>query len=93
MTDISIVQAHSLSREQARAAAQRVADKMARDYSLACAWNGDVLKFERVGVQGTLTLQGQRAEMVISLGFPMSMMSAAIESKVADNMRKVFAGG
>jgi putative polyhydroxyalkanoate system protein len=91
MAAISIVQAHSLSQEQARAAAQQVADKLASDYQLACKWDGDVLKFGRSGVEGALTLQGQRAEMAITLGFPMSAFSAAIEAKVADKMRKVFA--
>jgi putative polyhydroxyalkanoate system protein len=92
MADISIVQAHRLSPEQARAAAQQVADKMAREYDLACAWNGNVLSFERSGVHGALTLQGQQAEMVIRLGFLMSAFSATIEAKVAEKMRKVFAG-
>lgn len=91
MADINIVQAHSLSPERARAAAQQVADKMAREYDLACAWNDNVLSFERSGVQGALTLQGQQAEMVIRLGFMMSAFSATIEAKVAEKMRKVFA--
>jgi putative polyhydroxyalkanoate system protein len=91
MADISIVQAHSLSPEQARAAAQQVADKMAREYDLACKWNDNVLSFERSGVQGALTLQGQQAEMVIRLGFLTSAFSATIEAKVAEKMRKVFA--
>lgn len=90
MADISIVQAHSLSPEKARAAAQQVADKMARDYDLACAWSDNVLTFERSGVQGALTLQERQAEMVIKLGFLMSAFSSTIEAKVADNMRKVF---
>jgi putative polyhydroxyalkanoate system protein len=90
MADISIVQAHSLNRVQARAAAGKVADKLARDYDLACTWEGDVLRFERSGVQGALTLQEQAAQMSITLGFPLSAFAAAVEAKVADNMRKVF---
>ncbi len=90
MADISIVQAHSLSPAKAREAAQKVADKMARDYQLACQWDENVLKFERSGVQGALTLGGQQAEMVIRLGFLMSAFSSTIEAKVAENMRKVF---
>ena len=90
MADISIIQAHNLSPAKAREAAQKVADKMARDYQLDCEWDGDVLRFERSGVQGTLTLVGQQAEMVIRLGFLMSAFSSTIEAKVAENMRKVF---
>jgi putative polyhydroxyalkanoate system protein len=91
MADISIVQAHQLSAEKAREAAAKVADKLARDYDLACSWDGNVLRFERSGVQGALTLQERHAEMDIRLGFMMSPFSAAIEAKVAENMRKVFA--
>jgi putative polyhydroxyalkanoate system protein len=90
MADISIVQAHGLSPAKAREAAQKVADKMARDYQLDCRWDDNVLKFERSGVQGALTLAGQEAEMVIRLGFLMSAFSSTIEAKVAENMRKVF---
>lgn len=93
MTDISIIQEHGLNPERARAAAQTVADKMAADYGLALAWEGDVLRFERAGVNGALTLEAQRAVMRIELGFPMGMMAAAIESKVADKMRRVFGAG
>jgi putative polyhydroxyalkanoate system protein len=90
MADIRIVQAHSLSAEKARAAAAQVADKLARDYELACKWDGDVLRFERSGVKGALTLHEEKAEMKISLGFLMGAFSSAIEAKVADKMRTVF---
>ncbi len=90
MAEISIVQEHHLSPARAREAAQKVADKLAGEYRLACAWDANVLKFERSGVQGALTLQAQQAEMVIRLGFPMSAFSATIETKVAESMKKVF---
>jgi putative polyhydroxyalkanoate system protein len=90
MAGISIVQEHGLNPDMARAAAQTVADKMAADFGLALKWDGDVLRFERSGVNGALTLEAQRAVMRIELGFPMGMMASAIESKVADKMRKVF---
>jgi putative polyhydroxyalkanoate system protein len=90
MADISIVQAHRLSAAKAREAAAKVADKLARDYDLACNWDGNVLRFERSGVQGALTLQERQAELDIKLGFLMSAFSAAIEAKVAESMRKVF---
>ena len=45
MADINIVQQHKLTAVKAREAAQQVADKLAREYDLACAWDGDVLRF------------------------------------------------
>jgi len=92
MADINIVQDHQLSAEQARAAANQVADKLAAEFDLACQWDGDVLRFERSGVDGTLTLAQNQARMQLKLGFLYSAFSSAIESKIADKMRKVFAG-
>jgi len=91
MSEISIVQEHNLSPEQARAAAQQVAQRIASEYGLACKWEGDdVLRFERSGVEGALTLEDQRAAMRIRLGFFMGAFAPAIEAKVAEKMRKVF---
>jgi len=90
MADISIVQEHRLTPKKARDAAQKVADKIAQEYGLACAWNGDVLHFERSGVQGSLTLDNEQVEMSIKLGFLMSAFAPAIEAKVTESMKKVF---
>jgi len=91
MADIHIVQEHNLSPEKARAAAQQVADKVAAEFGMQCRWDGDVLRFERSGVEGALTLEAQRAALRIKLGFLMSAFGPAIEAKVSDKMRKVFA--
>jgi putative polyhydroxyalkanoate system protein len=91
MADISITQQHDLTPAAARAAAQKVADKLAADYGLACRWVGDVLHFERSGVTGALTLGEKQAALRIHLGFMMSAFASAIEEKVADRMRRTFA--
>jgi putative polyhydroxyalkanoate system protein len=91
MADIQIVQEHTLSLDAARAAAQQVADKVAAEFGMECRWDGDVLRFERSGVEGALTLEEQRAALRIKLGFLMSAFGPAIEAKVADKMRRVFA--
>ena len=90
MADINIVQEHHLAPQQAREAAQQVADKLAEQFELDCKWDGDVLRFERSGVNGTLTLGVNQVQLHIALGFPISAFSAQIESKVAEKMRKVF---
>ena len=90
MPDISITQPHSLSQTDARAAAQKVADKLVREYGLTCKWEGDVLRFARSGVEGALTLGERQAALRIKLGFLMSAFAATIEQKVAESMRKVF---
>ena len=92
MAEINIVQEYSMSATSARAAAQQVADKLAAEYGVACKWDGEnVLRFERSGVDGSLTLNDQRAALRIKLGFLMGAFAGAIESKAADKMRRVFA--
>ena len=90
MADINIVHEHKLTPKKAREAAQKVADAIAEEYGLACEWEGDVLHFERSGVQGQMTLEKKKVEMFIRLGFMMSAFSSTIEAKVAENMKKVF---
>jgi putative polyhydroxyalkanoate system protein len=90
MADINLVQEHNLAPQQAREAAQQVADKLAEQFELACRWDGDVLRFERSGVNGSLTLSPNQARLQIALGFLFSAFSAQIEAKVAEKMRKVF---
>jgi len=91
MADINIVQQHKLTAVKAREAAQQVADKLAQEYDLACAWDGDVLRFERSGVDGSLTLEKEQAQLQIKLGFMLSAFASMIEGKIAEKMRKVFA--
>ena len=91
MADINIIQSHQLTADKARAAAQIVADKISEEYDLECRWVGDVLRFERSGVEGSLTLVQQQAHMQIKLGFLYSAFSSRIESKIVESMRKVFA--
>jgi putative polyhydroxyalkanoate system protein len=91
MADISITQQHQLDAVAARAAAQKVADKLAGEYGLQCRWEGDVLRFERSGVEGTLALGERQAALRIKLGMLMGAFRSTIEAKVAESMRKVFA--
>jgi len=92
MADISITQQHSLSPDAARTAAQKVADKLSGEYGLHCKWEGNILRFDRSGVEGSLALDERQAALRIKLGFLMSAFAATIEQKVAESMRKVFAG-
>jgi putative polyhydroxyalkanoate system protein len=91
MAEITIIQEHTLTPKKARDAAQKVAEKLADEYDMEWEWEGDVLHFERSGVQGNLTLNKKHVEMFIKLGFLMGAFASTIEAKVAENMKKVFA--
>lgn len=91
MADISITQQHTLPHDQARIAAQKVADQMAREYDMNIVWEGDVLIFKRSGIDGTLAVQPNQAVLDITLGFMLKGFADQIEDKLGRNMAKVFA--
>ena len=90
MADIEITQPHDMTPEAARAAAQQVADKIAADFGMECAWDGPVLRFERSGVDGTLVVGVQDARLEIRLGLMMKAFAPMVQDKLARKMQKVF---
>ncbi|SFV10829.1 polyhydroxyalkanoic acid system family protein [Pseudoduganella namucuonensis] len=90
MADINIVQEHKLTPKKAREAAEQVAQKLAAEFDLEYEWEGDVLHFERSGVNGSLTLTKHKAEMVIKLGFLFGAFAPVIQAKAAEKMAKIF---
>lgn len=92
MADISITRKHELPHTRARAAAQSVADRMAREYDMQAEWAGQVLRFERSGVSGTLTLHASEVRLEITLGFLFKAFASRIEEQAVKNMEKVFGG-
>ena len=90
MADITILQAHRLSVEAARVAAQEVAERMARDFGVSHAWDGQVLKFSQSGVNGTLSLEQENmARLELSLGM-MKAFAPMLREKLERKMAKVF---
>jgi putative polyhydroxyalkanoate system protein len=92
MADFAIVQQHRLSMEDARAAAQKVADQMAVDYEMTHQWVGDVLEFKRSGFSGALALSEGSVQLEVVLGFMLRGFAKKIEEQVSKNMNKVFCG-
>ncbi len=90
MADISITQKHKLPHKNAKAAAQKVADKMAEEYDMQSEWEGDVLIFKRNGVSGTLAVFENEAQLDITLSFLFKAFTGRIEEEVGKNMCKMF---
>lgn len=92
MADISIHHPHTLTRHEARAAAQAVADQLAAEYEVTTQWQDNVLCFERSGISGTLALQEHHAQLDIELGLLMKAFAPMISTRVEQKMKKMFAG-
>jgi putative polyhydroxyalkanoate system protein len=91
MADIEIRRAHELGRVAARRAAEQMVADLARKFDLRGQWQGDVLRFERPGVAGTLALTERDLHLTISLGFLLKAMKASIEKAVLHELDTLFA--
>ncbi|PJK13497.1 polyhydroxyalkanoic acid synthase [Lysobacteraceae bacterium NML120232] len=82
MSNINIVHPTTLEMDKARSAVDQVAAKLTQEYGLVCQWQGDMLRFERPGVNGSIQLMPQQVHFNVELGFPFSAMQDMLESAV-----------
>jgi putative polyhydroxyalkanoate system protein len=92
MADIEIHRAHALGLAAARAAADRMAEHLGRKFGLEGEWEGNVLRFERPGVSGSLKVGEKDVALSVALGFLLKAMKSSIEEAVRQEMDKLFAG-
>lgn len=79
MSTIEFRRDHALGVKRARAAAQRVADEMAREFGMTHEWDGHVLRFSRTGVSGELVIGKDHVALNATLGFLLSAFKGRIE--------------
>ena len=91
MPDIEIHRAHHLGLKAARAAADEMAEHLGRKFGLKGEWWGDVLRFERPGVSGTLTVNDKEIALSVTLGFLLKAMKSSIEGAIRDELDQLFA--
>ena len=90
MADISIHRAHTLGLKGARAAADKMAEKLGEQFDLTGDWDGDTLKFSRSGVNGTLKISATAMDLEVTLGFMLKMMKGTIEPAINTQLDKVL---
>jgi putative polyhydroxyalkanoate system protein len=91
MSDIKIRRAHAMPHDKARGAAEKMAKRLQQEFALDYEWDGDVLVFERPGVNGELTVAARHVEMEVKLGFLLKMMKPTIERHINENLDQIFA--
>lgn len=90
MADIEIRRMHNLGIKAARSAADRMADHLGTKFGLKGDWQGNVLKFERPGVTGSLEISDEDIDLSVSLGFLLKAMKSSIETAVRHELDKLF---
>jgi len=91
MADIEIRRAHGMNPKDARAAADRMADKLGKKFGLKGDWDGDTMRFQGTGVTGTLTVSPKDLHIAATLGFLLKAMKGSIEQAVKNELDQLLA--
>ena len=81
MADIDLRHAHSLNREEARAATQKIAEELEQKMNASHHWDGDVLRFDRSGAQGHITVAQDEVHVVMKLGWMLKPLRGQIRQE------------
>ena len=88
MSEIRIRRAHSRPLEEARRAAEKMAKQLRKDFDIDFAWEGEVLRFERSGVDGELHVTAREVRLEAKLGFLLAFLKPRIEAEVEAQLDK-----
>jgi putative polyhydroxyalkanoate system protein len=91
MADIELHRVHTLGLKAARAAADKMVADLGRKFDLHGDWSGNILKFKRPGVTGSLAVSDKDLRLSVSLGFLLKAMKGSIESAVVHELDTLFA--
>jgi putative polyhydroxyalkanoate system protein len=90
MSDIRIRRSHALAPKHARKAAEKMSARLSEAFDMQFEWEGEVLRFQRSGVDGQLTLGHYEVIIDAELGFLLAMMKPKIEQAIHENLDQIF---
>lgn len=95
MADIRIERAHALGLLAARKVAFKWAEQAGEKFDMTCTYEegitGDLLRFRRSGVNGTLTVTEDNFELSAKLGLLLGAFKKKIEGEIARNLDALLA--
>ncbi len=90
MSNIDIHAHHTMTREEAQEAAESLSRDLAEKFDIEYGWDGDVIHFERPGVQGQIAVTGDDIHVKAYLGFMLALLKTPIEQEVTRYLREHF---
>ena len=88
MADIQIKRSHKLGLDEARSAAEEIAESLKERLQTIYHWDGEHLRFKRSGANGYLHVTADIIEISISLGLMFKPLRTVIEGKVVEFLDK-----
>lgn len=90
MATIDIEREHSKPLAEARRAIERVATHVAKRFDVTWGWDGDVLNFERSGVNGSIALSKRKVRVTANLSFLLLAIRGAVEREIEKQLDQEF---
>ncbi len=90
MSHIAIHRSHELTLDQARRAAETLAEQLAERYEISHHWQGDSLHFERSGVGGHIDLEPGAVRITARLGFLLAPFKYKLEQEIHRQLDEIF---
>ena len=82
MSSIRISRTHGTTVKKAKEAVEAIAAELSEQFDVTYEWDGSVLRFERSGVEGTMTVGKKTLDIEAELGFLVSMLKPKIEREI-----------
>ena len=82
MARINVERSHHLGHEAVREKAEKLAERLAREYDVRYQWRGDTLEFRRSGADGQIEVSSDKVRVEVKLGLLLSAMSGSIKREI-----------
>ena len=90
MSTIDIHAHHTLSHDDALAAADELSRDLSEKFGIDYGWEGEVIHFERPGVHGQILVMEKELRIQAELGFLLLMLKAPIEQEIVRYLTEHF---
>jgi len=84
MSEIVVRRRHALGLARAKRIAERMAERLRADFGGSYAWDGDTLRFKRIGASGLVAVTAERVEIHVNVSVLLSPLRARIEREIVD---------
>lgn len=91
MAVIDIQRSHSSTLKNTKAAVEKVAQAIAKEYGIDHHWDGNELHFDRSGVKGRITVAKNEVRVRAELGFLMGALKPVIEREIERQLDQYIA--
>ena len=90
MSSIDIHAHHTLSHDEALAAADQLSCDLSEKFGIDYGWQDEVIHFERPGVHGHILVMENELRIQAQLGFMLMMLKAPIEQEIKRHLEEHF---